>query len=149
MIKTVLTATAMMGIVFISVGPTLATLTTPSWIKQPLGTIEELSATLAIEQVGELSIYSHRYFVQRPSSKPPGESRSGRVSSSPAGNVPESKRDSGRTLDPTEDLSHPEIDSTSHQRPEESMVPPPKEGDPLEGGRKSQPATKRRGGVVK
>ena len=149
MIKIVMNATAMTGIVFFSVGPTMATVSTPSLIEQPAGSIEKLSATLAIEQVSKHSFQSHQYFVQRPSSKPPGESRSGRVSSNPAGNIPESKRDSGRTMDPTENLSHPEVDSTSHQRPEESMVTPQKEGDPLEGVRKSQPATKRRGGVVK
>jgi hypothetical protein len=102
-----------------------------------------------LELATEPSFKSQRFVVQRESSKPPGESRSGRASSSAAGSIPESKRDSGRTLDPSERSSHHEMEGTSHQRPEESMVTPQKEGDPLEGGRKSQPATKRRGGVVK
>ena len=149
MIRTMLISTVLVGIGGFGVWPSTAGISTPSEIEVCSGLIETESAKLRVELASEHSFHSHRYFVQRESSKPPGEGRSGRASSSPAGNIPESKRDSGRTLDPSERPSHQEIEGTSHQRPEESMVPPQKEGDPLEGGRKSQPATKRRGGVVK
>ena len=149
MIKIVMIATAMMGIVFFSVGPTMATLSIPSESEVCKGSIETGYGALEWELANQAVFKSQQFFVQRKSSKPPGESHSGRASSSKAGSVPESGRESGRTLDLSEHPSTLETESTSHQRHEESMVTPKKEGDPLEGGRKSQPATKRRGGIVK
>jgi hypothetical protein len=149
MIRTILISTVLVGVGGLSVWPSIATVSTPSETEVYTRLIEVERAGLEIELANEPSFHSHRFIVQRKSSSPQGESHTGRASSSPAGKVPESGRDSGRKLDPTESLSPLENDRTSHQRPEESKVTPKREGDPLEGGKKSQPATKRRGGVVK
>ena len=148
MLKTVMRVTGMVGIAAFSVCPSLAALSTDSWTHQPQRTIEKLYITPEIHPPNEHSYGSLQYFAQRESSTPPRESHSGRASSSPAGKIPESKRESGRTLDLSEHPSNLETESTSHQSPEESRVTPKKEGDPLEGERKSQPPFKRRGGVV-
>jgi len=147
--RTIMISTVLVGIGGITGWPSMATVSTPSETEVFTGSRETGNAALELELATEPSFKSHRFFVQRKSSRPPGESHSGRASSSQAGSVAESGRDSGRALDPSERPSHEDVGSTSHQRPEESVVNPKKGGDPLEGGRKSQPATKRRGGIVK
>ena len=122
---------------------------TPRDIELTSGSIDSGNGAVGLSVTNPLYTDPPLIVAQRQSSRPPGESRSGRISSRPAGNLPESKRDSGRTIDPVESPTQLETESTSHQRPEESMATPKREGDPVEGGRKSQPATKRRGGVVK
>lgn len=142
-------ATIMAGAGAFTVWPSMATVSTPSRITQPLGSIEKLKTKLEIDRANEPFLASPRFFVQRSSSNPPGESHTGRASSSPAGTVPESGRDSGRPLDPSEHLYQENIGSPSPYRHEEEIVTPKKSEDPVEGGRQSQPATKRRGGIVK
>ena len=149
MIKVVMMATVMAGIAASMVGPSLATV--PTLPETDVFTAFRDTGNMArlCELANKSPIETHRLFVRRKSSSPPGESHSGRISSSPAGQAPESGRDSGRTLDPSERTPENEAtESTSNQSPKESMVTPKKGGDPLEGGRKSQPPFKRRGGVV-
>jgi len=149
MARTIIIATLIVGIGGLGVGPSMAGFSAPSQIEQAFGSIETRNAALGLDLANEHSFGFHRFLVKRKSSKPPGESHSGRVSSSPSGSIPESKRDSGRALDPSERPSHHEIGSATQQRPEETMVTPKRGGDPLEGGRQSHPAGKKRGGVVK
>lgn len=129
--------------------PTNASFLTPPMIQRPLSSIDTPNATRGIVLADKDDLQSHRYLAQRKSSSPPGESHTGRASSSQPGGVTESGRDSGRPLDPSQLPSHHEVDSTSNERPKESVVTPQKRVDPLEGERKSQPATRKRGGVVR
>lgn len=133
----------------VGVLPSKASFSNPPLIKQPLASIDTPNARRGIVLADKDCVQSHQYLAQRKSSSPPGESPTGRTSSSPPSGVTESGRDSGRPLDPSQLPSHHEVDSTSHERPKESEVTPQKKVDPLEGERKSQPATRKRGGVVR
>lgn len=145
----IISTTLILGIGGFGVWPSIAGFFAPIQIEQAFDSRETRTAALGLDLANEHSFVFHRLFVQRKSSRPAGESHSGRPSSSQAGSVAESGRDSGRPLDPSERPSHHDIGSTSHQRPEESGVTPKRGGDPLEGRRQSQPATQRRGGIVK
>ena len=143
-----MTAILMAGLAGFSVGPSIAT-ETPLLETAVLPESGDTGKMVSLlELANHPSTDTHRLLVQRKSSRPPGESRSGRASSNPAGIVPESGRESGRNLDPSEPPSPHEYDNTSEQKPSEPTVTPQKDGDSLEGGRKSQTPFKRRGGVV-
>lgn len=144
MIVAIIVGTGALGVL-----PSKAGFFAPSLTEHSLESIEISMATRGIASADEHSLQFPRYLVRRKSSKPPSESHTSRASSSPAGEVAESGRDSGRPLDLSERPSYPGIDNPSHQGPEETMVTPQKSGDPFEGKRKSQPATRKRGGVVK
>ena len=148
MLKTVMIATGIVGVAAFSVWPSLATLSTHSWANPAEETRAMRVLVPGIGQANDHTFDSHRYIVQRESSKPPGESRSGRASSRRAGTVPESKRESGIGLDPSQHPTHPEMKSNLPQKPDEPTMAPQKDGDSLEGERKSQTPFKRRGGVV-
>jgi hypothetical protein len=145
----IISTTLILGIGGLGVWPSMAGFSAPSQIQQAFGSIETRNAVLGLDLANELNPGFYRFLVQRKSSRPPGESHSGRASTSPAGSVPESGRESGRSLDPSERPSHHEIGGAAQQKSEEVIVIPDRDGDPMAGGRKSHSATRRRGGVVK
>jgi hypothetical protein len=87
------------------------------------------------------------YFVQRESTKPPSGSHSGRASSSPAGSVPESKRDSGRHSDLAQGDSAGNLIKDALKATRQSQRTLKRKHDPTTGGGRSPAGFDRRGGA--
>ena len=147
--RTIMILTVIAGMGGLGDWPSIEGIFVSSPIDQPLGALETGKTTREIELANDTVFEPTQLFVQRKSSQPPGESHTGRASSSPAGSVPGSNRDSGRPLDPSERPSHHEIGGVTQPRPEETGVTPQIGEAPLKGGGKSHPASKRRGRVGK
>ena len=88
------------------------------------------------------------YVVRRESSGPPGESHSGRASSSPVGGISESSRKSSVPLDLGVDEVEKQIQGENAESHQEIGTTPKHRRDPSEGGGQSHPVIKKRRGVL-
>ena len=104
-----------------------------------------------IDQAGEPTYGFYRFFIQRKSSSPPGESTGGRASSNEPGRILGSSRSSSRSLDLTESKAHRETFGETQKAHRDLETDPHRSRDSLDriGGGQSPPASTRRGGVRK
>ena len=96
----------------------------------------------------ETSLGLQPYVVRRESSGPPGESHSGRASSSPISGIAESSRQSSSPLDLSTDEIEKQIQGEKTESQKEFGTTPKQRRDPTEGGGQSHPVIKKRRGVL-
>ena len=104
--------------------------------------------TITGEIAKENTLGYRPYVVRRESSGPPGESHSGRASSSPIRGFHEPSRQSSQPLDLSAEDLEKQIQSENAEIEKEIGTTPTHRRDPSEGGGQSHPVIKKRRGVL-
>ena len=122
-----------------------------AWASQPLQSFTSPTApirTMTRETRENNPVEVRHYLVRRESAGPPGESHSGRASSSPVGSMSESSRQSSAPSDLGGDDVEKQIQGEKTDSQKEIGTTPQHRRDPSEGGGQSHPVIKKRRGVL-
>ena len=115
---------------------------------QPLQSFTAPNRTICRETGENNPVEVRHYLVRRESSGPPGESHSGRASSSPISGINESSRKSSAPLDLGTDDGESQFQGENTETQKEIGTTPQHRRDPSEGGGQSHPVIKKRRGVL-
>lgn len=127
--------------------PSLAGLAAPHQFKHNTCSVWTRNGICQFDREGPPIFDSYRFLVQRESSRPPTESRTGRASGGPPSEITDMKRDSTQPSDILEDRSKQSIVNETEKGLPNSVLAPKKSHDPTEGGGETPSSFSRRGGV--